>query len=331
MNEKTSSERPLLSLILITYKQQQTVGAALKAALAQTYSPLEVIVSDDASPDGSFAVLEALAASYHGPHRVVLNRNEHNLGIGGNLSKAVSLSRGEMLVVAAGDDVSVPHRCERIAQAWEASGRRVDLIASNLVDLDEGGCVHDVMVPSDLAQYRTPADWVASRPYVIGAAQAWTRRLFDRFGPLPLGVVAEDLIMVFRAICAGGAIRLDEPLVQYRRGGLSRRVRALSVQHTVQRWLSNNRHTLVEVPVLQKDARLAGCEHVVGDWLASELALAEFIRDLFEAQSGFSKVAIACRAAGVPWSKRLRMLTYAAWPWVLAPFFALKRVWARAG
>lgn len=329
MTDTPHSDRPLLSLILITYKQEQTVAAALEAALAQTYSPLEIIVSDDASPDASFAVLQQVAAAYQGPHKLVVSRNERNLGIGGNLSHAVALSKGDMLVIAAGDDISVPQRCERIAQAWEAQGRRVDLIASNLIDLDEGGQTHEVMVPSDLGQYRSAADWLAERPYVIGAAQAWTRRLFERFGPLPQGVVAEDLIMVFRAICAGGAMRLDEPLVQYRRGGISRRVRAMSAQDTIRRLLSNNRHALVETKVLLNDARLAGCEGVVGPWLRSELALAEFIRDVFAAGSVVSKLGIAWRATGVPWGKRLRMLTYAAWPWVLAPVFGLKRAVSR--
>lgn len=323
-------DRPLLSLILITYKQQQTVAAALNAALAQTYSPLEIIVSDDASPDRSFEVMKHLVEAYRGPHKVILNRNERNLGIGANLSHAVSLSQGEMMVVAAGDDVSVPQRCERIAQAWEAHGRRVDLIASNLIDLDETGQTHEVIAPSDLGQYRTPAAWLANRPYVIGAAQAWTRRLFDRFGPLPQGVVAEDLIMVFRAICAGGAIRLDEPLVQYRRGGLSRRVRSMSAQETIKRLLSNNRHALVEMSLLQQDARKAACLDVVGAWLGEELALAEFIRDVFAAGSVAGQVAIMLRASDVPWRKRARMFTYAAWPWLLTPFFGLKRAFARA-
>jgi glycosyltransferase involved in cell wall biosynthesis len=331
MTDTSSSARPLLSLILITYKQQQTVAAALQAALAQTYSPLEIIVSDDASPDNSLAVMQHIAAAYEGPHKLVLHRNERNLGIGANLSHAVSLSRGELVVVAAGDDISVPQRCERVAQTWEASGRQLDLIASNLIDLDEAGQTHEVMVPSDLGQYRSPADWLARRPHVIGAAQAWTRRLFDRFGPLPEGVVAEDLIMVFRAVCAGGAMRLDEPLVQYRRGGISRRVRAMSAQETIRRLLSNNRHALVEMSLLQQDARHAACLDVMGTWLDTELALAVFIRDVFAPGSVAHKVGVTLRASSVPWSKRLRMLTYAAWPWVLAPVFGLKRVFSRAG
>ena len=43
--------RPLVSMLLIAYRQAATVQAAVAGALAQSYTPLEIIVSDDASDD----------------------------------------------------------------------------------------------------------------------------------------------------------------------------------------------------------------------------------------------------------------------------------------
>ena len=325
------TDRPLISMILLTYKQQRTVAAALNSALLQTYSPLEIIVSDDASPDDSFEIMRQLVSDYEGPHKIILNRNERNLGTGSNLTRAVKLSQGEILVLAAGDDISLPQRCERIVQGWKQHGCRPDLIASSVIDLDEAGQTHDVIVPSDLGQYRTVADWVADRPHVIGAGHAWTRRLFDHFGALPEGSVAEDLIMVFRAICEGGAISLDEPLVEYRRGGISARVRAMSAQEIIDRLQRSNRYTLSEMNTLKQDARKANCLDIVSAWLDAEIAMAEFIRDVFAADSLVGKLSITLSAGDLRWSKRLRMLTYAACPWVLAPFFVIKRIFASAG
>ncbi|WP_081961331.1 glycosyltransferase [Aquabacterium sp. NJ1] len=326
MNEFLQDRAPLLSLLLITYNQQDTVRDALAAALSQTYQPLEIVVSDDASTDGSFEIMRRLLSDYDGPHKVILHRNETNQGIGANISTAVKLSSGELLVIAAGDDVSVPQRCQRMAEVWLASGCKLDLIASNLADMDVDGSLLGVMAPSDLSAYRSPSDWLAGRPYVIGAAQCWTRRLFDHFGPLPRGVVAEDLIMVFRAICLGGGASVPEPLVKYRRGGLSRRVRSYSAQDTIRRLLSNNRHALVEVDLLKRDAQKAGCAPLMRAWLDAEWALAVYIRDLFGASGRLSKVGIALRAGGVPYLKRLRLLAYAAVPELLAPWFWLKRM-----
>ena len=313
-------------MLLIAYNQQQTIGAAIDAALAQDYSPLEIVVSDDASSDDTFAAMQARLAGYRGPHRVILNRNERNLGIGAHLSRAASLCNGELLFVAAGDDVSLPHRCSRVVEAWLAAGKRPDLIAAPLQDIDAEGRVHATITPSDLGRYRSLRDWVAQRPHVIGAAQAWTRRLLERFGPLPEGVVAEDLIMVFRAIGAGGAISLAEPLVQYRRGGISRRVRTLCAQDVDARLHKNNRHALIELPLLLQDARALGEQAVVEPVIAPQLARERFIADVFAAPDVAQKLRRTLAARGVPLSTRLRLLVYAAWPGLLAPWFWLKRV-----
>ena len=332
---------PLVSMLLIAYRQPDTITRAVRAALAQTYSPLEIIASDDASDDATFAAMQAALAGYAGPHRIVLNRNPRNLGIGAHLSHLVGLSSGELLFVTAGDDVSLPRRCETVVQAWLAHARRPDLIASALFDMDAGGGLHATIVPSALQRYRCVADWLADPPFVVGAAQAWTRRLFDRFGPLPAGVVAEDLLMVFRAIAsagpdsdaggAGGAITVPEALVGYGRGGLSRRVRNLCAQDVVERVLKNNRHALIEHEQLLRDAASVDQLDIVQAAFDAKLQRERFIRDVF-AQSGRGrKIGVALRAAGVPIRVRLRMLGYAALPGIYAPFFFVKRLLIRRG
>lgn len=318
--------KPLVSILLIAYRQPATVGAALAGALAQTYTPLEIIASDDASGDGTWDALQAAAAGYAGPHALVLNRNERNLGIGAHLSALAARARGELLVIAAGDDVSLPQRCEKLVAAWLASGRKLDLMASALADIDDAGVQHGVIAPSPLQDWHTPDDWSNRPPHVVGAAQAWTRRLFDRFGPLPPGTVAEDLIMVFRAIASGGALTLDEPLVRYRRGGISRRVRTTSAAQVVERLLKNNRHALVETEQLLRDAEIAGASAAVRAKLGEKLTRERFVAELFAQTTLAGRTRVAMRAADVPLTLRLRLWCYAAAPWLFAPFFALKRL-----
>ncbi|HEY4067645.1 MAG TPA: glycosyltransferase [Burkholderiaceae bacterium] len=322
--------RPLVTMMLIGYRQQATIGAAIAGALAQTYTPLEIVISDDASPDATFAAMQAAVAGYRGPHRLILNRNPHNLGIGAHLSRIVELSGGELLIVAAGDDVSLPQRCERVVEAWLAAGRGPDLISSTLIDLDQDGRSHGVITPTDLSGYRNAADWIAHPPHVIGAAQAWTRRVFERFGPLPPGTVAEDLLMVFRAIVGGGAITLAEPLVQYRRGGISRRRRNLRAGDVVERLLKNNRHALVELPQLLADAQAAGQLAAIEPEIGRQLARERFVHALFEARDLGARWRACAAATRVPLGVRVRLFVYAACPALLAPLFALKRRAARS-
>ena len=325
----SADQRPWVSMLLIAYRQPQTVTAAIAGALAQTYSPLEIVISDDASGDGSWAAIEQAVAGYTGPHRLVLNRNPVNLGIGAHLSKLVGLSQGELLFVTAGDDVSLPQRCERTVDAWLAHDRQPDLIASALIDIDDQGQPQGRLQPSDLANWRSAADWITRPPFVVGAGQAWTRRLFDRFGPLPAGAVAEDLIMVFRAIISGGAITLGEALVQYRRGGLSRRRRALHASQVSERLASNARHALVETPCLLHDAAVAGVLDQVAPALQAKLAREHHVAAQLAPGSLAGRLRRLLGDRAVPAPLRLRVFVYAACPWLLGPGFALKRALLR--
>jgi hypothetical protein len=323
---------PLVSMLLIAYRQADSVGAAVAGALAQTYSPLEILVSDDASGDGTWDAIEAALAGYDGPHRIVRNRNPVNLGIGAHLSTLVALSEGALIFIAAGDDVSMPMRCASTVAAWTALQRRPDLIACALLDIDARGASHGTVRPSKLQDWHSAADWIAHQPHVIGAGQAWTRRVFDRFGPLPAGTVAEDLIMVFRAIVSGGAITLDETLVQYRRRGVWQRPRATTAAQVSARLASNARHSLVELPCLLRDAALAGVSAQVDAGLRRQLAREQHVAAQLTAGPLAARLRRLLTDRDVPAPLRLRVFVYAACPGLLGPGFALKRwVLARRG
>ena len=100
--------RPLVTLAVITYNQEQYIREAVDGALAQTYSPLQIIISDDCSPDATFDIAEDIVNKYEGPHDVLLNRNDPNLGIGKHVNKVMGLVKGDLVVLGAGDYISIP-------------------------------------------------------------------------------------------------------------------------------------------------------------------------------------------------------------------------------
>jgi glycosyltransferase involved in cell wall biosynthesis len=120
------SQPGLVSFLIIAYRQERFIREAVRGALSQTYEPLEVIISDDCSPDRTFDVIKEEVEAYRGPHKVIVNRNEANVGLAGNLNMAWSLSHGEFVVAQGGDDISMPQRTETLLQArqprrWIAS------------------------------------------------------------------------------------------------------------------------------------------------------------------------------------------------------------------
>ena len=214
-----SATAPRVSLLLLAYNQERYAEEAARSCLAQDSEPLEIVFSDDASSDRTHDILSSVAAGYRGPHRVVVRRNETNLGITGHYNRLVEASSGELLITAAADDTSHPDRAARLLAAWDATGGRADLISSHLVDVDAEGAEHGVLKVDDLAASGGVDGWLRRRPFVIGAGHAFTRRMMRSFGPLDPAIHHEDQIMVFRALASGGAVTVDAALVREGIGG----------------------------------------------------------------------------------------------------------------
>nr|WP_248321759.1 glycosyltransferase [Caballeronia sp. Sq4a] len=315
---------PLASLLLITFRQEDTIADAIRGALEQTWSPLEILISDDASPDATFAIAQRCVNAYRGPHTVRLFRNEVNLGISAHLSALAARASGEMLFIAAGDDISKPERVERVMRVWLDSGKRWDLIATDLQDLDANGEAHGVLRVTDLDAYRSFETWSTNRPHLVGAAHAWTRRLFEAFGPIAPGIYGEDQIMAFRAIMSRGAHTLHEPLVLYRRGGLSSKRKWRTPYDYVARIKLANLNGSGETRQLQCDADKVGVGERMRALLAGKSARERYVSALFDEPSAMRRLSLMSRSKDVSLGFRIRMFVYATWPWLLAPFFFVK-------
>ncbi len=217
----------LISFVLVGHNQERYIKEAVNGALSQTYSPLEVVLSDDCSTDNTYEIMRELAAAYHGPHKIVVNRNSRNSGsLPAHLNAIIPLLRGKLVVIAAGDDVSLPERTEWCHRAWIDSGRRASSIWSDYMVIDEFGEIlgysdrqsggrgfeHVQVCPIDVAA------WRAQTAY--GCTQAWCADVLNEFGHLPgcKYLVNEDTPIFFRAAILSGLVtRIKKPLVKYRR------------------------------------------------------------------------------------------------------------------
>jgi glycosyltransferase involved in cell wall biosynthesis len=217
--------KSLITFGLVTYKQERFVGEALESALAQTYSPLEIVISDDCSPDRTFEIAREIAARYHGPHKLVLNRNESNLGPAGNVNRMIHLAQGELIVAAAGDDVSIPQRTASLFEAWDSTGRTAGAVHSRVLHIDDTGRMitrpawelSTEPTGNVIDQSVSPATYVETlKPGVFGCAAAWNAALFRTFGALPNYLVHEDSLLTLRSLIMGGVVFVDSSLVKYR-------------------------------------------------------------------------------------------------------------------
>lgn len=102
----TSSDCPLVSIIIPCYNTEKYIAEAIDSALSQSYQPIEVIVIDDGSTDSSVEVIK----TYSGHVRLEKNRGKgacaaRNLGL--------TLSRGKYIQFLDADDVLVSDKIEK--------------------------------------------------------------------------------------------------------------------------------------------------------------------------------------------------------------------------
>jgi hypothetical protein len=85
----------------------------------------------------------------------------------------------------------------------------------------EGRELDRLGLPDRMNLRATPLELLQGNLWVLGAASAWSREVFDRFGPIDEAAVVEDTVIPFRAAVLGQIGHVEEPLVRYRVGGIS--------------------------------------------------------------------------------------------------------------
>ncbi|MDZ4737885.1 MAG: glycosyltransferase [Rhodospirillaceae bacterium] len=211
------SERTV-AYVLVTYQHENFVTDAVRSALAQEGPPLDILISDDASPDGTWVAIENAVAGYSGPHRLRLNRNPQNMGMN-HYNRILELVDHDIIVIAHGDDVALPNRASRLVETLQRE--KVSLVTSDAYVTDAARERSGLMVGNlrsgCFQMERLLADgWQRN---MLGATMAWRREVLTVFGGvdrlnLPAGY---DLPMVFRATLLDGAYYLAEPLLEWRR------------------------------------------------------------------------------------------------------------------
>lgn len=206
----------LVSFVLMTYNQANYVLDALKSALAQDYRPLELIVSDDCSSDETYSIIKKELSAYSGTIDVKVFRNSKNLGLIEHVNKVFERAGGELIVVAAGDDVSLPERTSVLVDHYLAQDKPL-LIHSKAYEIDASGIRSGIEAPPrSLRRALTPKKSCVSRSIYLGASAAWSRDLYEKYGPIQYEHAYEDLVLGFRAIVENRIFFVDKALLNYR-------------------------------------------------------------------------------------------------------------------
>src|SRR6266852_3055872 len=112
------SERPLVSVVMPVYNHRDYVTQAIESVYAQTYRPIELIIIDDGSSDGSVkAVRDFIEASAPPDGIAVRFQHRENRGAYATINEGLDLAAGEYLAILNSDDLYVRERLERCIEA----------------------------------------------------------------------------------------------------------------------------------------------------------------------------------------------------------------------
>ena len=103
----------LVSVIILTYNSGKFITETLEGAKNQTYSNVELIISDDASKDNTIEICEEWIENNKDRFlNIKLLKVDINTGISANYNRGLKMAQGKWVKYCAGDDVLLPYCIE---------------------------------------------------------------------------------------------------------------------------------------------------------------------------------------------------------------------------
>ncbi len=205
---------PSISVVVLSHNYQEFLTSAIDSALAQTY-PVEVLVIDDGSTDGSRDVL----TTYRDRVRTLLKDN------GGNSSAvnaAVPATRGDIVMFLDADDVLYPEAAAEVARAWapgcakaqfrlsliDAAGTRTGIDPAPGTAMPTGDVVPQILATGG---YVTP----------VMTGNAFRRTVLEQLLPIPVVDFRNTNDGYLNTLCPfyGSVVSIDKELGAYRLHG----------------------------------------------------------------------------------------------------------------
>lgn len=154
--------QPLISVIIGAYNVesedvlQRTVGSVLR----QSYGNFECVICDDGSQNETYSWLQRISKS---DRRIVLLKNDQNIGLAATLNKCLAITKGELIARQDTDDMSEPQRFAEQVNFLNKN-QHIAFVGCNCILYDENGIWGERCFP----ELPLKRDFLFGSPFVHG-------------------------------------------------------------------------------------------------------------------------------------------------------------------
>ena len=198
--------RPLVSVVTTSYNQARYLEETIRSVLEQDYEPIEYLVVDDGSTDGSVEIIRRYA------DRLAWWTAQENAGQAAALNRGFERARGSVLAFLSSDDTLLPGAVSKVVAAF---GRDPELLM----------VYGDVLITDErsrVVERHASGEWdlarMARTVYTVHQPTSfWTRRAWELAGSFDersWGLF--DIEFGLRLAAVGRGLHLHEPLATFR-------------------------------------------------------------------------------------------------------------------
>ena len=221
-----------VSIIIPAYNYAHYLAEAIESALAQTYSPIEVIVVDDGSTDGT---REAVAAFSDSRVRYIY---QENAGLSAARNTGIRHSKYSYLSFLDADDKLSPQMCERIMESFGSLSPAFALIGCGLIKMEPDGTPLESKHPGPRSSRELRArDFILRNRFPCNVIVR--KEVFETCGYFDTALTSSEDRDMWIRICKGHRVFIQgEPLVFIRRHPSSMSRNSDRMKHNMRRVLA---------------------------------------------------------------------------------------------
>ncbi len=205
------NDNSLISVAVTTYNGSEFLREQLDSIYNQSYSNIEVIVTDDRSNDSTIKILD----EYHQKYGLMYIVNKTNLGFSKNFEKAISLCSGDFIALADQDDIWKEDKLEKlITHIGNYSLIYSDAVLTN----EKNEVIHTSFKNkcNDIAGDNCCFCDFIFKKNIYGCTMMFTKQLAQQALPIPSECFQHDWWLPVVAHKMNGIKYLDKPLMSYR-------------------------------------------------------------------------------------------------------------------